>query len=368
MKYFFRSILIFLLLILTIPNSKGDKIQIGDNWKYTDNIGNIHNETAVGNTQIIADSNVVSTMIVNTTRGFQFPMNSHISLVSSNVSETSIIFNLNFEFSSLFITQEGGITLFPIIENSNGTVEGNYNGDKKAFPVTDLKFTLVEGDPSLALISGASQKYIINAQLYNFQGDISGVEELPEFYDVHYKQEIVISSNNNPEDTIRNFTITPISLNVEFNYENFTGIDEVFIIRYTETLTEIIQTVGTSTSPTTETIVKTENRFLEPNQIYSYEKGLNQANYIQQSESVSTTQQGSSGEMNIVEYFLNRELNNPNTTSIGQSNLTSTIPSSEATQSSPNSLNYPNIGFFSIIMILIIFQKHFRKIQPKIDN
>ena len=306
-----KQFIILLLLISIIPhNTSALKIQIDDNWIYEDSLKQKYNETVLENIQIISNDEIISVMKIKTDRGFSFPYQKTINLDVGIGGQ--IIFDLSSKNVGLFVTQEGGISLYPI-GDMVGKVTAKIFDNTKSFNINNgnVTFSMLGGDPSLALISTASTIFSIQADIYHYDGDMQGITAPGIFYDVHYRQDIIISTNNDPSDLIKEYTLTPILVNYEFNWLDFNAtVDELFNVRYTETLTDITQEIETLTSHWIETTPKTLNLSLndiEPAQQYTYEVGTKFPIYIKQTEPVKIDGLSLSQEFHEVEYFLVRD-------------------------------------------------------------
>ena len=330
--------LILLLSMLIVPTSTADKVQVNDSWTYTDNFDTNHTETAVSNVQIVSDGEVISAMLVQTTRGYQFPL-----VLNLAVDTMNIVFDLNAVLTGLYVTQEGIISLYP-----QGTIDGTITGigieRSIQWNVSDTledTFKMEGGDPSLSLISTTSSIYTIVAQF--------GLEE---GIDVHYRQSFIMSSNNNPADIVKDFTVTPTEVDVLFKYSISVGIDYALYIRYNNlggvVTTTVYEGIPSGVPTLQLNAVSVSQSELPPAQLYTYETGIDQPTYIKQTEPAETSVLSLLQTDREVEYFLQRDTQ---TTSSG---LTSNSSGSSSSESS----RFPLLIFPVIIAFIIIVKTH----------
>lgn len=338
---------ILLLVIVSFPqSSKGFKIQLHEKWDYEDNLKQIYNEMAIENIQMISNDDIVSVMEISTTRGFPFAYQKTIDLDVGVGGQ--IIFDLQPNDVGLYVTQEGGIALYPV-GNISGRISATIDNETKSFPINSNDFVILDGDPSLALISTTSEVYSIQANLLLKEGDMTGLTAPSIFYDIHYRQDIIISTNNNPVDNIKNYTLTPILTNFEFNWLDYSsGPDKLFNVRYTETLTSVTQEIQTITDHWIETTQKSLHLLqteIRPAQQYTYEDGIPFPTYIKQTEPVKTVGLSLSQDVQEIEYFLVRDNEQTSTSS------TSSISTETSTK---EKAFYP---FIMIVALLLIRKK-----------
>lgn len=220
-----KQLLLSILILMSLINFQqpiSAKIQINDTWEYIDNKDIRHNETAISNVQINSGNTVISSMLVNTTRGFAFPYN-YNKVAKIEGWNYSVIFDLIPNITALYVTQESGISLYP--EGSlTGSIMATINDEVREVEIKDSTFLMRRGDPALAIVSTTSEKYIIETQF-----EINDIGFDPAI--IVYIEEYVVSTNDDFESKVKNYTFTKNCVHV-----NLLLVDDKgeFSIMYTE--------------------------------------------------------------------------------------------------------------------------------------
>lgn len=222
-------------------------------------------------------------------------------------------FDLIFGLGNLYLTQEGGIPLIPnraILGVITLNLTDGENFASVPFVINstsnygnDPSWKLT-GDPSLALISTTSEKYRILMEL--FQESLFNV-----ITSVRYITEFIVSTNNNPEDSIKNFTFTPWYSELDILY----SVDSDPMGRpdgsyaYRQTIEQGVTTTLIRFNASEEIITSTLslNQGQEVMEM-TFEDGIIVPTYIKQTEGAFVFGNlGLSQVSNIVEYFLVRD-------------------------------------------------------------
>ncbi len=253
-----------IMLFLSLSTVTATKIQKDDTWTYEDRDNKQYNETAIEIVQLsLVDS--ISMVKLKTDRGFPFDLNFALDKFESN-----LVFNYDY----IYITQEGAIPYITYDGNVSGTI--TYN--ETVFNIKNVEgWWFYVGDPSISLVTTSSIKYEMS---YMFE--FNDTENIT-FYTYWVWKEFVMSSNNNAEDKIKNFTITPSRQ------------------EYTFRMNDSVNLIDTTTS-------KLDLQSSEIAMSLTYEEGISQPTYIAQTEPVKISNGLGLSQIGnkFVEYFLVR--------------------------------------------------------------
>lgn len=263
-------LLVVFLSFSTTPTS-ATKIQKNDTWIYENKDKKQYPETVLDIVQLTAEGNPVAVGVIETTRPFVFD-------ISFNISDDpyvgNLYVNLTMTYKYMHVTQEGVIPFTASDTIVNGIIyESRYNYTINVN--NSLASWTYTGDPSESLTTTSSSEYSLQMEYVQAEPYVR--------YKV--KQSYIISSDSDIEDTVKNFTITPIEK--YYFYER--NLDAVQHVEYTDT-----GSLGLNS--------------FEAAMLLTYEEGISQPTYIAQTESVKTSSALSlSQATELVEYFLVRD-------------------------------------------------------------
>ena len=248
-----RIILALLLITLFMTSSvSATKIQKDDEWVYKDQNEKLYDEKALEVVQLInTTGEPIASVLIETNRSFVYPI----------IDFKDVYFEAEMIYDGIYLTQEGGIPYITRNMSLNGFVyKNNVSYD---LSLADVSWVYV-GSPALSLTTTVSSRYSV--QLLIIWNSSLGLE---------YSNNYIISSNNNIEDSKKNFTISPTFHEIIF-----------------QDVHEIVYIEGLSLSS------------FESTMELRYEEGINQPIYVGQTEPVKTDGLALSSDEVFMEYFL----------------------------------------------------------------
>ena len=256
--------IISILLIIFLSSStlvQSTKIQKDDSWSYTDQDNTEYNETAL---EVIHLKDSISVIKVNTDRDIEYEFNHQGINFETNLS-------LIYDF--VYLTQEGAIPFLFSNTKANGKITFNdtvynINGSDGVW--------LHNGNPPLAFTSTTDIYYDI------------GFYIMFDTYQYSTWKQYIITTNNNVEDKIRNYTISLVD--ESYNFENIT--DGYYELLYHYKLSETNLHLNSFAS----------------SMLLSYEEGINLPVYVAQTDPVKIEGMKLSEDTKLIEYFLVREV------------------------------------------------------------
>lgn len=298
----FNIILLMLLLLVTPISTTGDKIQENDTWIYLSDDTKF-NETTIDIIQYGAGGNdFIAVARVETKRGFTFPTN-EIPGVNLSVADNGI----------LYLTQEGGIPLF-----GNHTITGTmyFTEDNITVQVNETPIYYITQTPALAISTAETLTYTRHIN-FSFPNRTT----YPTW--AYISEDFVISTNQDQQDLLRNYTISRIGL-------RFMGIPILSMNQV-----EVIDT-----------------------HLFTWNSSYNQPVYIAQAEPQKFSEGLSLSQVSeFKEYFLDISqsiIEDETISSPVDIDISSSIPT-EITEDT--TINYPLLGFLGIILIPILLKK-----------
>ena len=241
-------VLIILALFLLPTQVFSLKIQAGDSWTYTDNLGNTFHENTIGSPYDSYGANWASVSI-NTSRPFPFQFYNY-SLTNVNFNGKLFNYSSTFYFqhySDLEVSQLGGI---PLASRNNFTAIFTLNnltyhftpryiivGNHAHEPNMSLTWLYGNTDPQNAIKGTTSASYSI---MQDFMIDNSSI--MPVLFEIQSIYQISSLSNDKTNFTCQyqNVIISYTAPNIEFHYSlispTLLALDKVGSVKSAQTI------------------------------------------------------------------------------------------------------------------------------------